>query len=370
MTKRIRLSYIAALIITLLISLITICLRTYLLYNRFDPQRGYFTDNSGRSVTFILIFTVFVQVIYSVCLQRGVSIESDFSGSANMLSCTFVSVVLLAYTLISGINFGNTSYYKLPFLISIVLSLAAIPYFISQVIRWKNNNEHRAIMCMLVIAFFMLYSVLRFLLSDMPANSPIKATELSAVVSVILFFIYECRTVMGRTISAMSVMTGLSSLLLSSVSSVPNLIYTAGKNSLSDRSVYDFILFSLSIYILVRMIYIASPENLIKKTISGRRDNIDLVYATKSEKDNFSISDIKLSEQSAGFGDTYSVREDISEKINDGTEDIPSEDIPSYENEGTAEPETHVTPDKNVSANENPRQHGIEADKDKNTGDI
>ncbi len=330
MSNKIKKSYIITLSATLGTALLLAVLRTVFFFTSYNENKHYFDGSFPTIVVILQFFFIFFAAIYAVCIQKKIEIDSEPKTVYNYFTSAFISTVLLTYILVSIINFGNldvlvSSRIRLFLLASVVLALFSLPFFLSNIFNFKFKEEQQVIFGMCCIIFLVVYTLLRYMVSPLPIYSAVKSSEILSLVFIILFMVCECRIKIHRAQWAITAFVGFSAIVSSAIFSIPTIIYSLfGAEKQIDEPIYAFLVFSFLIYITVKMFDILKAKVTIEENDSNAEITDNTVYASRTELDSFNISDIELSKMDADTGDISSVPEKISEKINDGTEDIPT----------------------------------------------
>ncbi len=115
--------------------------------------------------------------------------------------------------------------------LSVVLPLTTLLAFVStanfflNVFFEKRQSRSRAAFCICTVLFFAFYAGYLFFSEDLPINSPNKATDQLAFLSLSIFFLYETRISLGRPAWRPYITFGMIAAALSLFSSVPSLVF-------------------------------------------------------------------------------------------------------------------------------------------------
>ncbi|MDY3845727.1 MAG: hypothetical protein SOZ62_02305 [Eubacteriales bacterium] len=324
MSRKTKNSYAAVFASTVFIVFFLSVFRSWLLFNRYQPTNGSFSSDSYAIVMFTIFLSAFLIGVYSICLYKKVNLGECSVTIPTMFSSIFVSVVLLAYFLMSLIPFADVVSYRFIRLIAIIFSLFSIPYFLyGFLIHGKKNGERRVLFCMAVTVFSVLNVIIRYLSYDYPSNSPMKIHETLSLILITFFMLQECRASLGRTHWSVRIFIGLTAMVVLIPYCIPNLIYAAVKENVFafENLITCFVIFAFAVYITVDMALLPLRKNLRGEEEKPTPDYSDMIYASKVEADRFKISDENVYEQKAKSTQLYTVNETVAEKINDGTLD-------------------------------------------------
>ncbi|MBR2340078.1 MAG: hypothetical protein IKA74_04530 [Clostridia bacterium] len=324
MSDKTRISYISALISVGAVSLALALWRAFALFSGFDKARGFFTEGSSSAITVVQFFAVFAIVVFSVCIYKKVKLEPVHGGLYLTFSSLFAVVILIVYAILTAISLASLASYRFLYILTVVLALLAIPYFLYNVVLASKKKERQTLFGICCTLLLLLFAVLRFIAGEFMPTSPMNGIELISLALSALFMIYDCRLTMRRENWALHIMTGLSLIVIGFPFSASNIAYMIMDWDVSNYfSLSNFMIFGFSLYAAARLLSFLGYKNLIEQVASGSIDSSDSVYAAHTEKESFTISDERLDGQRAIAIETSSVNESINEKINDATEDAP-----------------------------------------------
>ena len=323
MSEKTRISYIVALLITAISSIVLAVMRCYFLLTAYDPNTGYFTSPYPDIIGIAVGFLVFEIIVYGICLYRKVKIEISSENPSFVFSASFSVIVLFALLLNTIASFTNMTGYRFIAVATVILSVFSITYFIYSIFSPQIHNDKKAILIMTFIGFLIFYIMFRYFTSGFPINSTQKSFELLSLICIVLFALYECRLAFGNEVWIMHIITGMCCVTVGFSFSVSNILYMLVNTNVYDGfTISNFLIFASSIYASVRLYSILSARSLIEETFENQNDYSDFAYASRTEADNFTISEEEPHLQTAQATETESIGESINEKMNDGTEDI------------------------------------------------
>ena len=141
-------------------------------------------------------------------------------------------------------------------LVTFLLGVASAAFFFLTVFVEKNESVWTAIFGMTLVAFCAISAAyLYFDNTILPTNSPAKIANMMAYLFASMFFLFETRIALGRSIWPAYVTFGLSATLITAYASVPTLIYYVVSGTCISGSLYECaLLLTISIFICARVV--------------------------------------------------------------------------------------------------------------------
>jgi hypothetical protein len=188
---------------------------------------------------------------------RRESSSPTYTGSLTVFfSSAFMIVTLLCYAMTGIFSVPQADKYTAVFLVLAALTaVGSAVYFALFLTATSPVNARRAILG-LAPAFLPLFAaMILYFDKTEQINHPVKLLSMLAFLAVACHALGECRGLFGRQSPALHfVVTGMA-LLLGTVASVPNILYTLAEGKeLVLSTVNDFLLFSYSLYLLARLL--------------------------------------------------------------------------------------------------------------------
>lgn len=245
-----------------------VTLRTIALLLDLDKGLLYFNSQTliTASVAVITAFCVFA-VSYSFIPGQKMSPASSFVNPRTYIPSGLAAIAMLfvgcdlVSQIIKGLSAQGSKEESLtPIILALttVLAFASTANFFLNVFFEKRQSRSRAAFCICTVLFFAFYAGYLFFSKSLPINSPNKATDQMAFISLSVFFLYETRISLGRPAWRPYVTFGMIAASLSLYSSVPSLIFYLA-NGASDAAIIsqgiaeNVLTLVLGIYIISRL---------------------------------------------------------------------------------------------------------------------
>ena len=227
------------------LTIATVTLRTIALFLDLDEEMLYFNSQTliTAAVAIIAVLCIFA-LSYSFIPGQKMSPASSFVNPRTYIPSGLAAIATLfvgcelSSRVFSGLSEQGP---KGESLLSIVLTLTTVLAFVStanfflNVFFEKRQSRSRAAFCICTVLFFAFYAGYLFFSKNLPINSPNKATDQMAFISLSVFFLYETRISLGRPAWKPYVTFGMIAASLSLFSSVPSLIFylASGANDIA-----------------------------------------------------------------------------------------------------------------------------------------
>lgn len=241
-----------------LFSLVAVILQCISLFREFEGERGYFAAKAPIH-TALLWFTaaaVLIFLVLAVIFRREIS-SPVYTGSLTVFfSSAFAVVTLLVFAVSALFSVAGA-----PSMVAVFLTLAVLAALVSAVyfglfLHPSTPMGTKRGMLGLAPAFFALFlAMILYFDTEAQMNHPAKLTALLAFLLTAVFALGECRGLFNRQAPALQFFVTATAMLLASVSSIPNILYTLVKGRVLVLStVYDFLLMAFALYMLARLL--------------------------------------------------------------------------------------------------------------------
>lgn len=246
----------AAILSAPFLALVGVVLQSAALFTEYEG--GYFAATAPLHLTvcWFLFAALLVFIALAIIFRREIS-SPTYTGSLTVFfSSAFMIVTLLCYAMTGIFSVPKADKYTAVFLVLAALTaVGSAVYFALFLTATSPVNARRAILG-LAPAFLPLFAaMILYFDKTEQINHPVKLLSMLAFLAVACHALGECRGLFGRQSPALHfVVTGMA-LLLGTVASIPNILYTLAEGKeLVLSTVNDFLLFSYSLYLLARLL--------------------------------------------------------------------------------------------------------------------
>ncbi len=252
----------------LLLTVVSVTLRTVALFKEYGPWDGYFNDKLLITISDGIVFGGMLILLSFAFISPKFKVVPSFTGPATFIPSGLVccgliflsfdmvmSVVKLPGKFLSRQTLSQSG--NLLALVTATLALVCIINFFFTVFYSASQNETRAFWGIITVIFLALYASYLYFDTKLPLNAPNKAVDQLAFLLAALFFLYETRISLGREMWRGYCAFGLIASLATAYSSIPSLIYYLGSGDVASDSLSAIVLtFSLFIYITARLVLV------------------------------------------------------------------------------------------------------------------
>ncbi len=290
---------------------IAMALRVVNLFFFYDIDIGYYASGEILPVVMNIFFVLAFAAISAGALIFGKE-PYDATGTEKKLPVKIASL-LCALGFLSPLsviinNLLARAYFELSgitLLFLIIFALASV-YF-------AMNFLQKTAKAQAALAIAVIFSVVYFLANSYfdlytPMNAPEKTTLHLACITTMVFFTCEARAIIGEAKKRLYVFSLSIAVFFSGISSLPAMIaYLCGKLEYN-YIVFDAVIFTLFIYLSVRLFYLAAYR---QKSVAEDAADTDVTEDISGTED---ISDTAISqERSANAEADSEPTEDVSE---------------------------------------------------------
>ena len=275
--------------ILMLISAVSVLLRSIAIIKYYNHANGYFSKNGLINTANVMIITaIFVFLISSFFGKKKENLRFEFSTPMASVTSGMLALAIsfLGFMLILRAKFhrdtaasANASTDLISFLESFtaILAFLAVIYLILCSIKTQRHSTARGVLGLFTAVFFAAYATYLYFETSLPINAPNKMIDQMAYLFTALFFLFETRISLGRELWRPYVTTGLISATLCLYASIPSAIVYFSKDYLVSNSVFDFALtFFVAVYAIMRIV----QYSLLKKD-----EESDFIFALRSNAD-------------------------------------------------------------------------------------
>ncbi len=220
---------VAAVLMTLtaILTLALAVVRTWMLSQFYNETTGYLNCDDIYTVIFYgcSALCLVIAAAALIVLGKKIRIAQPAPSSASLFAGVFCGFLMTAsivlYFLETPINRIFESYLSIA---SVILAVVSALYFLVGATSQKIGYIVKTLLCFSVIFWAMLSLLGLYFDITLTINNPAKLTEQMALVSVMLYFLYECRFFIEKQRPALYLATGFISAVLLGVSVIPNII--------------------------------------------------------------------------------------------------------------------------------------------------
>lgn len=239
------------------LALVAAGLRLYACLTELDFATGYFESNlvSGISAG-VAVAAALLAFSYLFFGKRhtpapvAVKASSFIPAGAMAAVLLFLSVEIFVGTL-GGDELGLSEIFKL---VLAALALISTFAFFFSVFYEKRENTRKAAYSIAVSLFFAAYAAHLYFNTPLPINAPAKITDQMAFLFSAVFFLYETRISLGRSLWRAHTAFGMLAAVLAIYSAIPTLIALIPKSSLISDSLAATVLLAVTaVYAIIRV---------------------------------------------------------------------------------------------------------------------
>lgn len=240
------------------LSLVGVILQCASLFTEYDKANGYYAANAPlhMTVSWFIFGAALLFAVLAVIFRREVS-SPTYTGSLTVFfSSSFMIVTLLCYVMTGIFSIPQADKYTSVFLVLAAIAAVASAVHFALFLTSTSPVATRRALLGLAPAFLPLFAaMILYFDKTTQINHPAKLLSMLAFLAIACHALGECRGLFGRQSPALHFVVAGIALLLATVSSVPNILYTLTEGKeLVLSTVNDFLLFSYSLYLLARLL--------------------------------------------------------------------------------------------------------------------
>ena len=241
-----------------ILSLVAVLLQCVSLFREFEGDRGYFAQNAPVRTTLLCFFAVatLLFAVWAVIFRREFS-PPVYTGSLTVFFSSAFMVVTLLVLAVSGLLAvaSATGTVAAFLLLAAVFALISVVYFALFLHPASPINTKRGMLGVAPAFFSLFMAMILYFDQTSQMNEPAKLLSLLAFLLIAVYSLGECRGLFCRQAPALQFFITAIAMLIAAVASVPNVLYTLVKGQeLVLSTVYDFVLFAYSLYMLARLL--------------------------------------------------------------------------------------------------------------------
>ena len=248
----------AGIIFAPIFSLVAVILQCVSLFREFDGERGYFAESAPVRTALLAFIAVALLVfaVWAVIFRREFS-PPVYTGSLTVFfSSSFMVVTLLVLAISGFLAIASAKGTVAAFLLlASIFALVSAIYFALFLHPASPINTKRGMLGIAPAFFALFMAMILYFDQSAQMNHPAKLLSLLAFLLIAVYGLGECRGLFCRQAPALQFFFTAVAMLISAVASVPNILYTLIEGrELVLSTVYDFLLFAYSLYMLARLL--------------------------------------------------------------------------------------------------------------------
>ena len=229
--------------------------RALALLIEFDADASYYAHDAVLPTAFSVgsVIAIVIAFLFVLLLRRDLGeVTADADSSAVIFSASTLSFVIIGgafYNIIlESIGTGVLG------IASLILAFPAAAYFLLSVALPIRSQSGKVIMAVLMILWMFANVVSTYFKGGIEINNPNKSLMLTAMAVVLIYLVSEGRFLLGTERRGLYVFSGLTSLLLLGLYSLPNavLIMIRAYPDIIDP-MRELTMLALFAYVLIRM---------------------------------------------------------------------------------------------------------------------
>lgn len=239
----------------LFVCLAAAVLRSFALLTSFNSVTMHFDDKTAISIGgIIVVISVIASLSYLIFGEKEQPLIPRSDNAASYIPAGIVSTAMLfmgIYNINSFLNDYPKDIVACLSLISGILALLSIVSFFLSVFIERRDDLYKAAFSLSIVFFLTVYAAMLYFNKEIhPTNSPNRFIDEMAYLGAALFFLFEARIPLGRTVWRGYIAFGLVATLLCSYSSIPALVMYFATGSVIAESFIESIL-TLTLGILI-----------------------------------------------------------------------------------------------------------------------
>ncbi len=276
-----------------------VALRTVATLKNFNFNTGYYADKTLITAASLMMLAAIIIALTYPIFHRDIRLIASFEGSRTFIPSGIVSVALLflafdfSRRLVtnnlpkSSVIAGDIPALKIIVALCVLFSVLSILGFFLTALSTKREDKSRAWFALSTVVFLLLYSIYIYFNANSPINSPAKLTDMCAYLLCALFFLFETRISLGRSIWPMYISFGMTAFAAAAYSAIPSLIVYFACGELISDSIYEIILtLALCVFIAARITGCASlREDSDAPIVSFIKENERIRLDAKADKE-------------------------------------------------------------------------------------
>lgn len=257
-------------------------LRTLLLLKDYDAALGTYGGTTLLDdLTHLLLLVGGILIAAFFLLQRkkfSFPFEKDslvyiFPASLSAITLLSLGIVNLVFTMQNESGFGV----RLLSIFLLLFAVAGCVYFVLCA-QGAGSDGVRALLLMSVVIALILSVISVYFDKSVLLDSPSRILSQLSLILFFFFFLSETRFYIERQMPVIYISLGLLSILFTSASAIPNLIFVAVRHgSVLSTPVVDFTLFAFGVYAVIRLVRVAFTGCLRVETVVDNEEVSDFI---------------------------------------------------------------------------------------------
>ena len=263
MQKKQHRPHLRYLLLSPILAIATVTLRTLSLLTAFDAESGFYTSTTLPTVSaIILILATAGMATFAYEMRSTLSFRRDYRDLPTLFSGAFLAIAL--------VFFGVTMLLALPAdsillllvsLLPILFALTGSVLFIVRAFDGSAEGGTKAMLTLPLAAFGAFYALYLSIESTTMMNAPAKLIAIPAWIAATLFFLGEARIALGRAKWALHSFSTVVTVIFTATLSIPNLVHHAVAGTpLLGNTAHDFVALGVFLYALAALFTTVTAE--------------------------------------------------------------------------------------------------------------
>ena len=256
MKETVKKPYFILLITALALSLAAAALRTALTLNAFDTALGHFKASAVTDIflPLLFIFSAILYAIFSLIIREELSEKKPDVSLPTVFASAFAAICAAVWMGAQFFEVIRAEGLALPFGILLLLcAIGLVLYFITAVPS-NGASALRVVACICAVLFCVFYLLYSYFDTSFTLNSPVKIFDQLSFISLVLFFLAECRFLFGKIRFTLYAPVALITATLSLSNALPSLVYRIAEgSSLIGTDAHAFLMLAFFLYVAARL---------------------------------------------------------------------------------------------------------------------
>ena len=242
-----------------LIALLSTCtMRTLALLLFYDEASYYFTSKTLINISnAVLVASAFLCLTYIFTGTR-VRLKASFSTPATYVPTGLIATALLFMLRYLLLPKSSETATALSLFCAVLAVISAIHFFLNSFIS-EERTPLRSGFAVGTVIFLSAYAALIYFDITLPYNAPAKLADEMAYLFCAIFFLYEARISLGRSLWHLYIAFGLIAGILTAYSAIPSLALYLAEGTVPSLCIEETVLtLSLFIFITFRLLLVLS----------------------------------------------------------------------------------------------------------------
>ena len=264
MNSKIKTAYSVSLIVSLVMALFGIAMRSVLLFSQFEEAIGHYFASSYIDDAYYILLAVsaLFLIIPAIIIRKSENLRAGYSDLPTLFSASFLSLCLFLFgifILIDASVLGKSGLSLFFSVLSSFFAFCSVPYYILRICNINIKEDFFTLLSFAPVLFSCSLAFCFYFDSSMYMSSPLLILNQVSAILIAFFCLSESRVQLNRAKWGLYIAIALIAFIVTASNSLPAILFIPVSESATYGKIISvFTVFAFSLFIISRAFSIYS----------------------------------------------------------------------------------------------------------------